>query len=91
MRVRVEIPIHATDVDCSAPCSPHRGQLKSCGTRAVTEGAGWRYDTLLILLGAFLAAWLLGWVLHLGSGVAYALLLAVGVFSVARLPWRRTR
>ncbi len=47
--------------------------------------------TVLVLLGAFLAAWLLGWVFHVGTGVVYALLLVAGIFSVARLPWRRTR
>jgi hypothetical protein len=55
------------------------------------EVAEWRYDTVLLLLGAFLAAWLLGRVFHVGTGVVYALLLVAGVFSVARLPWRRTR
>jgi hypothetical protein len=58
------------------------------GLSKVTE---WRDDTVLLLLGAFVAAWLLGWMFHVGTGVVYALLLVAGVFSVARLPWRRTR
>jgi hypothetical protein len=59
--------------------------------RWLSEVTEWRDDTVLLLLGAFLAAWLLGWVFHVGAGVVYALLLVAGVFSVARLPWGRTK
>jgi len=59
--------------------------------RWLSEVTEWRYDTVLLLLGALLVALLLGWVFHVGTGVVYALLLVAGVFSVARLPWRRTR
>jgi hypothetical protein len=46
---------------------------------------------LLVLLSVFLAAWLLGWVFHAGTGPVQALLLVTAVFAVARLPWRRAR
>jgi len=55
----------------------------------LSDVAAWRHDTLLILLAALVAAWLLGWVFHVGTGVVQVLLLVVAVFSVARLPWRR--
>jgi hypothetical protein len=53
--------------------------------------AAWRHDTLLIFLAALVAAWLLGWVFHVGTGIFHALLLVTAVFSVVRLPWRRPR
>jgi hypothetical protein len=56
-----------------------------------SEVTKWRYDTVLLLLGAFLAVWLLGWVFHAGTGPVYVLLLVAAVFAVGRLPWRRTR
>ncbi len=55
----------------------------------LSDVAAWRHDTLLILVVALVAASLLGWVFHVGTGLVHLLLLVVAVFSVARLPWRR--
>ena len=44
---------------------------------------------MLFLFAALMAAWLLGWVFHVGTGLIHLVLIVAAVFSVARLQWRR--